>query len=263
MTTIRPAAVAGRFYPADPDELRSCVQRFIDEGAAPVTDVPPKAIVVPHAGYPYSGPIAGSGYAQLTALQGQVSRVVLLGPAHYVTVNGLAASSASFFETPLGRVAVDTDAVQRVLQLPQVQLADDAHEPEHSLEVHLPFLQVALGDVQLVPLLVGRTTPPEVAEVMDQLWGGEETVFVISSDLSHYHDYDSAAKIDRQTAESIHELQADRLRGERACGFLPIGGFLTLAKQRGLHPHVLDLRSSGDTAGPKDRVVGYGAFSFA
>lgn len=261
MTRIRPPAVAGRFYPADPVKLELAVRQYIGEASPSVAR--PKAIIVPHAGYPYSGPIAGTGYAQIAPLRKQIERVVLLGPAHYVPVRGLAASTADAFETPLGRIPLDREAIASIASLPQVVFNDDAHAPEHSLEVQLPFLQVALGDFRLVPLLVGSAKSDDVAEVLQQLWGGPETLIVISSDLSHFHDHATATRLDGQTADAIGGFHIDDLRGDRACGYLPIGGLLTVAEHIGLQPAVLDVRNSGDTAGSKDRVVGYGAFAFS
>lgn len=265
MKGIRQPAVAGTFYPADPRRLQEMVQRFLDTAVAPQTPIPqPKAIIAPHAGYVYSGPIAGSAYACLAPLRGQVTRVVLLGPAHTLYLRGLAAPSATAFATPLGEITLDQEALQAILALPQVELLDAAHHREHGLEVHLPFLQAVLGShFRLVPLVVGEASTAAVAEVLQQVWGGAETLIVISSDLSHYLDYRTAQQVDRQTAETIAQLDPDGLGENSACGRAPIRGLLHLARQQGLHPHLLDLRNSGDTAGPKDRVVGYGAWVFA
>ena len=260
MSRTRPAAVSGRFYPSDPQELELAVRGYLAE-VAPTGDVP-KALIVPHAGYMFSGPVAGRAYAQVAGLAGQVSRVVLLGPGHFVSIRGVAASSVSAFETPLGRVPLDRAAIDQALRLQEVAVNDEAHAPEHSLEVQLPFLQVALGAFELVPLLVGSTTSAIVAELLDCLWGGPETLIVVSSDLSHFHDWETATRLDRQTAAAISDMRVEDLRRDRACGCLPIGGLLTAAREHGLHPHLLDLRNSGDTAGPKDRVVGYAAFAF-
>lgn len=260
MTNVRRAAVAGRFYPAAADALRAAVKSHVAGGKS--DGRPPKAIIVPHAGYAYSGPIAGSGYAQLRPLKASVQRVVLIGPAHYVPISGLAASSAEFFETPLGRVTVDTTAMERILPFPQVEVSDEAHEPEHSLEVQLPFLQTALKDFRVVPLLVGRSSFDDVAEVLQELWGGPETLIVVSSDLSHFHEYEMARHIDLETAKAITKLRPANLAGKRACGYLAIGALLQLARREKLQPDLLDLRNSGDTAGDRDRVVGYGAFGF-
>jgi AmmeMemoRadiSam system protein B len=258
---VRQPAVAGQFYPADPDELRIEVNVFL-AAAKPATDKIPKAIIAPHAGYPYSGPIAGSAYACLARGRDRLKRVVLLGPSHFVAFQGLAASSAAVFESPLGPVPVDEEALARIRALPQVTTRDAAHRDEHSLEVHLPFLQVALGDFKLVPLVVGDATAEEVGGVLNELWGGAETCIVISSDLSHYHDYQAAQQIDRETARAIESLNWQDLGSDRACGCQPIRGLLWAAQQRGLRCRAVDLRNSGDTSAGHDRVVGYGAFIF-
>ena len=271
----RAPAVAGRFYPADPRRLAADVDDFVRAGAARVGSAatatttaraggarPPKALVVPHAGYPFSGPIAGSGYAALAGARGVVERVVLLGPAHFVPVDGIATTGASEWETPLGSITID-DALRRaVLALPSVCVDDSAHAPEHSLEVHLPFLQRTLGAFTLLPLVVGRADPDTVAAVIDAVWGGPETLVVVSSDLSHYLDHDTAAARDRRTAGAIVGGTDDTLDGYDACGISPVRGLLVSARRHGLTPRLLDLRNSGDTAGPRDRVVGYGAFAF-
>lgn len=262
MTTIRQPAVAGTFYPARPDELRRMVHEFIDTAVSlPPLSSPPKAIIAPHAGYIYSGPIAGAAYAAIRPLTGQIQRVVLLGPAHTMPVRGLAAPDAAAFRTPLGEVPLDRAALETILALPQVQINDAAHGREHGLEVHLPFLQTVLGAFKLVPLVVGDVRSEEVTAVLDLLWGGPETLIVISSDLSHYHDYATAQALDLATAQAIEQLNPAGLGRESACGRLPIQGLLLAAQQRHLTAHRLDLRSSGDTAGRKDRVVGYGAWA--
>ena len=258
---VRPAAVAGRFYPRDPTELRNLIHMLLAQ-VPPATGPGPKALIVPHAGYLYSGPIAASAYAQLLPARDQVQRVVLLGPSHYVAVKGLATSSATAFATPLGIVPVDVEAVRQARTLPQVRELDEAHEQEHSIEVQLPFLQTVLGDFALVPLAVGEATPEEVGEVLDTLWGGPETRFVISSDLSHYHDFQTAQRLDKATAKAIEALKPGGIGEDGACGRIPIRGLLQAARRHGLHARTVDLRSSGDTAGPRDRVVGYGAFVF-
>lgn len=261
MLRVRETAVAGSFYPADAVTLSSMVQHFLDE--VKTADLHPKAIIVPHAGYIYSGPIAASAYATLREMRSQITRVVLLGPAHTTAVRGLAVSSADAFCTPLGRVPIDQEAVAAILPLPQVQEMDSAHTTEHGLEVQLPFLQMTLGMFHIVPLVVGSAGTDEVVEVLEKLWGGPETLIVISSDLSHYHDYATAQQLDRKTAEAIAALRPSDLAQESACGRIPIKGLLAVAKRHGLHGKTLDLRNSGDTAGPRNRVVGYGAFAFA
>lgn len=260
MKAIRPPAVAGAFYPADPDRLQKMVADFL-AAAAPTAPVP-KAIIAPHAGYVYSGPIAASAYACLVKTGSSIRRVVLLGPAHRVPVRGLAASSAAAFATPLGTVPVDQEAMKTILPLPQVKTSDEAHALEHGLEVHLPFLQQICADFTIVPLVVGQATAAEVAEVLGTLWGGPETLVVVSSDLSHYYDYETARRLDEATGRAIERLQPEAIGRDAACGRIPIQGLLEVARRRGLSCRTLDLRNSGDTAGSRDQVVGYGAFVF-
>jgi hypothetical protein len=255
---VRPAAVAGMFYPSDPALLRDEVQGYLDAVVA-ADGPPPKAIIVPHAGTIYSGPVAASAYARLRAAS--VSRVVLLGPAHRVFVRGVAAPTVSAFATPLGEVPLDRATLDALSALPCVSWNDEAHRREHSLELHLPFLQLLLGDFSLVPLVVGACAAHDVAAVLERAWGGDETLIVVSSDLSHFHDYATARRVDRETAALIASLSFERLDGERACGVYPVSGLLYAAKQRGMHVSTLDVRNSGDTAGSKERVVGYGAFA--
>ncbi len=258
MPVIREPAVAGSFYPAEPEMLRADIRRYLDavRGDAPV----PKAIIVPHAGYVYSGAVAASAYARLVAARGVIRRVVLLGPSHRVGFRGLATSSAELFRTPLGDIPVDITAVDALLTLPQVRELDQAHLQEHSLEVQLPFLQETLGRFSLIPLVVGDADGQEVAEVLESVWGGLETLVVISSDLSHYHSYEQARDQDTATSRAIESLAPEALRYEDACGRNPINGLLTLARKHGYRIDTIDLRNSGDTAGPRDRVVGYGAY---
>ncbi len=224
-------------------------------------DVVPKVLIAPHAGYVYSGPIAASAYACVANAADIIERVVLLGPAHRVQVQGLALPAASRFDTPLGSIAIDQDAVEIVRRLPQVVVSDEAHAQEHSLEVHLPFLQQVLGDFKLVPFAVGGASPQQVAEVLEMLWGGSETLIVISSDLSHYLPYPRACATDEFTVETILQLQP-HIDHHQACGATPINGLLLAAQARGLEPRLLDLRNSGDTAGDKSRVVGYASLAF-
>jgi hypothetical protein len=246
------------FYPDDPKELRGMLARFLSQ--SPATDGIPKAIIAPHAGYIYSGPVAGSVYARLKPARGKISRVVLLGPSHRVGFEGLALPASDTFETPLGRIALDRAAIQTLHDLPQVHVLDRAHAQEHSLEVHLPFLQEVLGEFSLVPLCVGDATPQEVAAVLERLWGGPETLIVVSSDLSHYHDYATAQRLDAATSRHIEALAYESIGYDDACGRNPVSGLLYLARQHGLKVTMVDLRNSGDTAGPRDQVVGYGAY---
>ncbi len=260
MSNIRSTAVAGMFYPAEAQQLRDQVSSLLaqadDQGCIP------KAIIAPHAGYIYSGPVAASVYARLARVRDVIRRVVLLGPSHRVTFQGLAVSSAEAYDSPLGPVPVDTGLVNSLLALPQVQVLDEAHRQEHSLEVHLPFLQTVLDYFELVPLVVGDARPEAVAEVLDLMWGGPETLIVISSDLSHYHDYDTAQGLDRATSRAIEELRPEAIGYDNACGRNPVNGLLLSARQRGMQAQTIDLRNSGDTAGDRRRVVGYGAYVF-
>jgi len=259
MPHVRPAAVAGRFYPADPDELRrqlaTCVPASQHDATAP------KALIAPHAGYVYSGPVAGHAYARLASVRGAIQRVVLLGPAHFVRLRGLALPEAGALETPLGRIPVDTAAARAIAGLPQVSISDRPHAPEHSLEVHLPFLQQALGAFSVVPLVVGDASFEEVEQVLEKLWGGPETLIVISTDLSHFLDHAAARVMDAATAAAIEALDPEAIGFEQACGRVPLGGLLRLARRQGMRIERLDLRNSGDTAGPRHQVVGYGSWA--
>ncbi len=259
--TIRPPAVASAFYPGSEGELSQMLDAMLAEALAADLAEAPKALIAPHAGYIYSGPIAASAFVQLVPLANSIERIVLLGPVHRVPVRGLALPDADAFATPMGTVPLDKDAMEDISGLPQVVINDAAHAREHSLEVHIPFLQKVLGDFLLTPLAVGDASPEEVAEVLDLLWGGEETLIVISSDLSHYLPYDEAQRMDEATTQLICEL-ALPIRHEQACGATPINGLLHLSRKKGLRPHLLDLRNSGDTAGDKAHVVGYCAFAF-
>jgi AmmeMemoRadiSam system protein B len=259
---VRPPAVAGTFYPADSDTLRAQVRGLLDEAErrVPASAGWPKAFIAPRAGYVYSGPVAATAYARLAAGRGTVTRVVLLGPAHFVPVRGIAATGFDAWRTPLGDVTIDLGARERAVGLGGAHVDDEAHAPEHSIEVHLPFLQEVLGDFFLAPFAVGQTPPEHVAGLLDELWGGDETVVVVSSDLSHYHDHRTATELDKATAAAIEALDPEAVRLDAACGVFPVRGLLVAAREKGLPLETIDLRTSGDTAGPKDRVVGYGAF---
>jgi len=260
--TVRPPAVAGLFYAGNATALDREVGALLAEAATGKEELaPPKALIVPHAGYIYSGPVAASAFVRLAPFGAQIRRVVLLGPCHRVAVRGLAVPLAPAFATPLGSIPIDRAAIDTLLDMPQVVRHDGAHAEEHSLEVQLPFLQRVLDNFALVPLAVGYASAEEVAEVLDRLWGGPETLIVVSSDLSHYHPYADAQRRDRHTADAIAHLHslADH---EQACGATPINGLIEIAQRRGLTPRLLDLRNSGDTAGDKLRVVGYASFAF-
>jgi AmmeMemoRadiSam system protein B len=259
MNSIRPPAVAGLFYPADPGQLARDVQDYLSGVHPPVLN--PKALIVPHAGYVYSGAIAASAYATLTGIAPRIRRVVLLGPTHREPVDGLVLPDAEAFDTPLGRVRLDSDAALSLARFPQVTVSAAAHAEEHSLEVQLPFLQTVLHDFSLLPLAVGMATANEVAQVLEALWGGDETLIVISSDLSHYLPYGAALSIDKRTADDILKLHQP-ISHEQACGGTPISGLIIAARNHHLKPHLLDLRNSGDTAGSHNKVVGYASFAF-
>ena len=262
MNAIRTPAVAGSFYPEQPDVLERDVQALLSGAQLQAADAPvPKALIVPHAGYIYSGPIAANAYARLAPARGRIKRVVLLGPAHRVAIAGLALPGVDGMQTPLGIVPIDAQAVADIASLPQVVTSAEAHAREHALEVHLPFLQQVLGSFALVPLVVGRAPTEQVAEVLERLWGGDETLIVISSDLSHYLTYSQARSTDRETAHMIL-LRRAQLNHHQACGATPVNGLLSIALRRRLQPKLFDLRNSGDTAGDHSRVVGYASVGF-
>jgi AmmeMemoRadiSam system protein B len=261
MVMIRKAAVAGTFYPGDPKELEATIKRLISEVKSDYP--PPKAVIAPHAGYAYSGPVAASAYAPIEKAREQITRVVLLGPTHFYPLFGIAAPEADFFETPLGSIQIDREAIYKILYLKQLKILDQAHQQEHSLEVQLPFLQVLLDKFTLVPFVVGSSALlDQMVELLEGLWGGDETLIVISSDLSHYLNYKEAKQADQKTADAILALDYNHIGLENACGGVPIRGLLATAEKKGLKAHLIDLRNSGDTFGNKSRVVGYGAFHF-
>lgn len=270
MHTIRPAAVAGSFYPGDRQTLADNINVLLKHAAAntrfPASrdtgTTPPKAIVVPHAGYIYSGQTAAIAYSSLVRWRTVIKRVILLGPVHRVPVRGLALPDVDAFTTPLGEVRLDKAAIASVSNMKQVVLSYPAHAQEHALEVQLPFLQSVLDDFKLVPLAVGDASPEEVAEVIEILWGGPETIIVVSSDLSHFLPYSVANEVDKSTVKNILNMQGG-LTHHQACGGTPVNGLMLAAKKHHLHPVLLDLCNSGDTAGDKNRVVGYAAFAFS
>lgn len=261
---VRPPAVAGRFYPADPEQLRAEIARHLEAAeAAPDADAPlPKAVIAPHAGYRYSGPTAARAYQALAPRRGELARVVVLGPSHRIRLDGVGLTTAKRWTTPLGEVEIDQAANESLADLPGVLEADDAHAPEHSVEVHLPFVQEVFGDVPVVPLLVGRAALPDVARVLEAIWGGDETAIVVSSDLSHYLDDEAARARDRRTAVAVMEGRVSDIGPFDACGCVPIGGMLTAAVRQGVTARLVGLSTSADTAGEPSRVVGYGSFAF-
>jgi len=257
---VRPAAVADLFYPGDAGELASFISRALAQATAELTENSPvpKAIIVPHAGYIYSGSVAAAAYATLN--KANISRVVLLGPAHRVPFYGMALPDSDAFATPLGEVQLDLESMQQALLLPAVQVNGDAHALEHSLEVQLPFLQMVLARFELVPLCIGTVETDAVARVIEALWGDERTLFVISSDLSHFHSYQEAGELDRQSIEQILNIQAG-LSHQQACGATGINALLAVARKHSMQVRLLDYRNSGDTAGDKSRVVGYASLA--
>ena len=260
MTLIRTPAVAGQFYSANAGELSATVATLLDEAQDRKTPAP-KALIVPHAGYIYSGPVAANAYALLRPYRDQYQRVILLGPCHRTPVHGLALSSADAFRTPLGDIPLDKAALDN-LNIAGVQIFDRSHRDEHCLEVHLPFLQAVLGDFSVVPIVVGDASPEFVSQVLDRLWGGPETLIIVSSDLSHYLKYDEARAIDAVTCRAIENLNGALINHDMACGATPVAGLLIAAERRGMKVTTLDLRNSADTAGDGDFVVGYGAWMF-
>lgn len=265
MSRIRPPAVAGSFYPAQAVPLQAQVDMLlaaVEPRPSARSNRPIKALIVPHAGYVYSGPIAASAYALLRDRVNPIERVVMLGPAHRVPLRGLALPGCDAFASPLGEIQIDFEGVERVRGLPQVIESAAAHAFEHALEVQLPFLQTVLSAFRLLPLVVGEASTDDVAEVLERVWGGTETLIVISSDLSHYLPYASACARDSASIAQVLRLDPG-LDHQQACGATPVNGLLCAARHHGLMPGLLDLRNSGDTAGDRSRVVGYAALSFS
>lgn len=261
MENIRPAAVAGLFYPASNDELVQLVNNELSQ-ATLKSQHKPIAIIVPHAGYIYSGPIAASVFKYLQNFRSIIKRVLLIGPSHRVNFQGLALSNADFFQTPLGKVRLDKNCQEKLLNIPDIQLLDQAHENEHSLEVQLPFLQQVLNNFSLIPIVAGHASAELVEQAIDSIWDGEETLIVVSSDLSHYHDYITAQELDNSTSKAIIGLDHTEIASENACGYVGVNGLLLFAKNHHLKASIIDVRNSGDTAGDKKSVVGYGGYIF-
>jgi len=260
MQSVRPPAVAGLFYPAERELLAASVERYL-QGVELSRESRTPAVIAPHAGYVYSGAIAAYAYAALAPWRGVARRVVVAGPAHRVHVTGIAVPSVQAFATPLGRIALDAAALERLRELRWVETSDAVHAQEHCIEVQLPFLQALLGEFELVPMVVGDASPAQMAAALEAVWEEPHTLVVVSSDLSHYLPWSAARARDAGTAATILRLEAT-LDPHDACGAAPINGLLRVARQRGLSARVLDLRNSGDTAGDRERVVGYGAFEF-
>ncbi|MBL4827089.1 MAG: AmmeMemoRadiSam system protein B [Spongiibacteraceae bacterium] len=266
MDKIRQPAVAGLFYPRDTEDLNNEVKQFLlcaQRSPNKQLTQSPKALIVPHAGYRYSGQIAATAYATLIPNAQQIKRVVLLGPAHRTRFQDLATTTMDFFRTPLGDIPIDKSAIDRLLERPDILPLEAAHQQEHSLEVQLPFLQGILKHFSLIPIVIGDPSANQVQQVLDLLWGGPETVIIISSDLSHYHNYNTAQAYDRSTCDAIEHAEAGYISSEQACGCIGINGLLLAAKQRNMSVQTLDLRNSGDVTGEKDTVVGYGSWAFS
>jgi AmmeMemoRadiSam system protein B len=259
--SLRPPVVAGLFYPGSAAELARAVEQMLNS-APQQAALSVKAVIVPHAGYIYSGPVAANLYASLASQRDSVRRIVLLGPSHRVALAGLALPSCQAFSTPLGTVPLDQEAMTRLKTLPHVVVNDAAHAQEHALEVQLPFLQSVFSNFSLVPLVVGQATAEDIAEVLELVWGDAATLIVISSDLSHYLPYEHACEMDTHTARQIVDLKPE-ITHAQACGATPVNGLLLAARRHQLHGKLIDLRNSGDTAGDRQRVVGYGAFVFS
>lgn len=264
MIRLRPPAVAGSFYPDDPVLLAATVDRLLAAAPHERDDIPPVALIAPHAGFMYSGPVAASAYVRLLPWRSSITRVVVIGPAHRAHVTGLALSSADAFETPLGTIPTDLVANGLLRRCAGVTVDDHAHAAEHSIEVHLPFLQRVLGEGwSLVPIVAGAADAAMVADALDTVWGADGTLVIVSTDLSHYHDARTAHRLDMLTAAEIVGTRWEHLDGEQACGAVPVRGALELVRRHGERVSLLDLRNSGDTAGPASRVVGYGSFLVA
>lgn len=259
MTTTQPV-VAGTFYPENPRELRFMIEDFLEQAEDKKKLPLPKAIIAPHAGYIYSGPIAASAYACLTKAHNRIQKVVVIAPSHRTYFHGIATLPTDFYATPLGKIAIDQESINKITPLPFVTVTAEAFAEEHALEVQLPFLQMLLDDFKLIPLLVGAATPIQVAAVLEKLWADEKTLIVVSSDLSHYLDYHAAQLLDNQTKDAILKLDYTKITEDAACGRIAIAGLLMVAAAKKMHATAIDLRNSGDTAGSRDAVVGYGAF---
>ena len=260
MSRVRPPAVAGLFYPQEACGLRSAVEGYIEACQRSGPARAPKALIVPHAGYPYSGAVAGCAYRLLRDSHAPIRHVVLLGPSHRVPMRGLAVASVDSFATPLGEVAIDAGMRQHLRELGLVGISDAPHAAEHSLEVQLPFLQVVLGEFDILPIAIGLSPPDQVARALEGAWNGADTLVVISSDLSHYHTSEEARQLDAQTTHAILERRSD-VPDEQACGARAINGLMQIARRRNLVVDLLDQRNSGDTAGDRSRVVGYGSYA--
>lgn len=261
MNKIRRSAVAGYFYPSNKEILIKQIKNFL-ENATLKFNYTPYALICPHAGYVYSGPIAGFSYKTLLPNKKNYKNIIILGPSHFEYVNGIAYISAEYFETPLGNAKVDLETLEKIKKLDFLVQNEDAHKKEHSIEVQIPFIQyIFQNDIPILPLAFGKISPEKIKILLETIWN-PETLIIISSDLSHYYDYDTAKKLDKQTSDAILNLDSDAIQYEQACGRIGIQGLLMFAKEKNWKAYLLDLRNSGDTSGSKTQVVGYGAWSF-
>ncbi len=260
MVKIRKPGVAGTFYPADSEQLEQMLAHYLND--APQAEKVPKAIIAPHAGYSYSGSVAATVYKRLQSAKELITKVVIIGPSHRVGFHGLAISTADQFSTPLGNIDVDAEGIRKISEFPFIHCMDQAFDNEHCLEVHLPFLQTVLKKFSLIPLIAGDASADQISEILELFWDQPETLIVISTDLSHFHQYETAQTLDKETSILFEKCEYEKLEKGSACGRIPVSGLLALARKRGLRVKTLDLRNSGDTAGSKDRnrVVGYGAY---
>jgi len=257
---LRIPAHAGQYYPADAGFLEKVVDEYLTDGGT-VSEIP-KAVIAPHAGFIHSGRIAGKAFAVWKAQEVRARRVVLIGPSHYYDFPGIALPDSTRFQTPLGEVQVDPAADDLKRKFRYVRVFEAAHYPEHALEVLLPFLQRAVPGAKIVPLITGRTEMSQVSAVIEEIWGGADTLLVISSDLSHNHPYEIAQKVDRQTARAIVEFDFSRLTADQACAYQAMRGFLKAAIRKEMRCSLLELRNSADASGDMSLVTGFGAFHF-
>lgn len=262
MVKTRNPAVAGIFYASEPKKLDSEVAHYLTSDFRQST-VRPKILIVPHAGYQYSASVAAKAYLQLQKFSGKIKNVILVGPSHRVAFNGIAVSSADDFKTPLGNVALNKEIIGEMIKNNHdVLYYDAAHQEEHCLEVQLPFLQKVLNKFKIVPLVYGNISPEKLAVALEPYLQDDKNIVIISADLSHYYNYDTAKDIDAETADKINSREPS-LTEHMSCGATGINAALILAKKDHLHPDMLELANSGDTSGDKERVVGYGAWSFS
>lgn len=258
-TEFRKPTVAGLFYPSETDNLSKLITDLLNQ-KPPVSFT--KMLIVPHAAYQYIGEILAQSYLHLFSRSQQIKTVVLLTPSHHIKFNGIAITSKDCYLTPFGEVIIDSDAMMTLLNFPQVVMFDDAHIKEHSIEIHLPFLQTILPSFSLVPLIIGETNSYNILEILEKLWEQEETLIIASMNLSHYQTYNIAQELDQRTSQAIESLHWQSLQTNQICNIHLISSLLQLAHQKSLTPKTIKVCNSGDLTGIKNRVVGYGAFIF-